>query len=150
MSTRTYTINLTLPADSAADAAESAHTEALAAELATIREQLANLKELFMSTITELLAKFTTANATMAAGVLTVQQLRQKLDAEMELRALAEQALATAQATPALPAGAVILTAEEQAALAAMNVSVADSAQALADAIEANALNQTQPPVAAP
>ncbi len=115
----------------------------MAADLEAIRNQILTLKELIMSLVTDLQAKLSTANATMAAAVLTIQQLRQAHDAALE-------ALALAQQTPPLPAGAVILTADEQAALAAMNASLPDSAQALADAIEANALNQTAAPAPAP
>jgi len=128
MGTADYHIHLHLPDDAEADAATQA-------DLQSIRAQIEYLKELMMSIVTELQTKFAAANAVMAAGVLTIQQLRQALDA-------AREALAVEQASPPVPAGSVVLTAEEQAILTNMGVSLPDSTNALASAIEANAENQ--------
>lgn len=91
-----------------------------------------------MTITTDLQGKLALAASTMAAAVLTIQQLRQAKDA-------ADEALALAQAVPTVPVGSVLLSAAEQAALAAMGASASDSVQALADAIGANALMQVVP-----
>ena len=85
-----------------------------------------------MSLVTELQAKSAIMNATMAAAVLTIQQLRQKVDETQEALAVASN-------------GGLVLSVNEQAILAAGKASDLDSTQALADAIAANALLQTPP-----
>lgn len=112
-------------------------------DLDEIRQQLAQLRELIMSILSDIQAKFANMNATAAASVLTIQQLRQAHDAALE-------ALAVAQAAPQVPAGGVVLSAADVAALNAALASAEDSRQAVADAIEANALNQTPAPAPAP
>jgi hypothetical protein len=133
----TYTINVNLPPGPE----EQATLDQLAGmqqQIAALKTQLQLIQELAMSIVTDLQAKVSAANAAMAASTLTTQRLRQALDASLEQ-------LALAQAAPVVPAGAVVLTAADVAALDATTASLADSTQGLMDATEANALPAVTP-----
>lgn len=115
---------------------------ALEAQLTEIRRQIAQLTESIMSLVSDFKAATANTNATLAATVLAMQQLRQKHDA------LLEQIAATPPTPPPLPADSVVLSAAEAAEFTAALASLEDSRQAAADAVEANALPQTAPPSA--